>query len=390
MTKQTGRRHIAQLGPAHPNQGGIVHFNNRLALALKARQDLEVHQYFWKKPYPECLLPGPASTWLDTRSRISFQVPGQPILNYANPWTWLDLAKRIHADGCRVLVTHWVHPVHFPVYLTLFTAIRCFTDIKIHLIVHNARPHETFLGAMPMTKTIMNLAHRVIVHSSSDFDMAVNKFKIKQKTRLSFHPVYDFFQVTENICKIRENLNLKRNVFLFFGFIRPYKGLDYLIQAFDIFCKSNHDTSLLIAGKSLHQNKYSSLCTESNSLLEKIKENKNIVQIDEYIPNEEVGNYFSIADALIAPYIQTSQSGPVHIASAFGKPVIASDLPSFRDCIEPGVTGCLFKPGDPHDLACAMEHALKHTWDPVRIQEHGKLFDWERYVHILLDDDNGS
>ena len=390
MTKRSAQQHIAQLGPAHPNRGGIVHFNNRLALALQARPDLKVHQYFWARLYPKCLLPGPADAWIDTKSRISFQVPGQFMLNYANPLSWLALARRMRTDGCRALITHWVHPIHFPVFLVLFAFIRCFTDMKIHLIVHNAMPHEPFMGAMLMTRAIMNLAHHIVVHSSSDLDIVSNKLKINNKAKLAYHPVYDFFKIEENSDFSRKNLNLGKKVFLFFGFIRPYKGLECLISAFEILQNKIQDASLLIVGKNLYLNKDQSGDSPQNLLWDRIKNNGKIIHIDEYVPNEEVGHYFSIANVLITPYVQASQSGPVHIASAFGKPVIASDLPSFRDCIEPEVTGCFFKPGDPQDLAKTMEHALNHAWDPARIQEHGRLFDWDRYVQILLDDDNDS
>lgn len=368
---------IAQLGPAHPHRGGIVHFNNRLAQTLQTRQDVEVHQYFWSKPYPESLLPGPASDWLDQKSRVTFQVPGQHILSYTDPWSWWKLLRHMRSDGCEILVTHWVHPVHFPVFLFLFAAIRYLTDIKIHLIVHNVIPHEIFIGAIPMTKIIMNMAHHVIVHSSAEYDLMINTLKIKKNIKVSFHPLYDFFPGNKNVENIRKKLNLKNKIFLFFGFIRPYKGIECLISAFEILLKKHNNISLLIVGENLY----------SVNLHDRINTNENITHIDAYVPNEDVELYFSIADALVAPYLQTSQSGPVHIASAFGIPVIASDLPAFRECVVHGVTGYLFNPGDPEELAKTMEHFLGQTWDSNLIRAHGRRFDWDRYVEILLDDD---
>jgi glycosyltransferase involved in cell wall biosynthesis len=376
---------IAQLGPAHPNRGGIVHFNNRLALALRERPDLRVRQYFWSKPYPEFLLPGPASEWLDHHSRQPLQVPGKRILSYTNPLSWWAFLRRIRRDRCDILVTHWAHPVHFPVFAALFTAIRLFTHIRIHLIAHNVMPHEKVIGAAWMARTVMSLAHVVVVHSSAERDVATRHLKIVGKVRKSFHPVYDFFNTTEKLERLRDTLNLENHVFLFFGFIRPYKGIDCLVDAFEMLQQKRTDVSLLIVGKNMYKNK-PARDRGSDNVTQRIDANEKIIHIDEYVPNEDVGSYFSIADALVAPYHEASQSGPVQIAHALGKPVIASDLPAFRECLEQGVSGRLFKAGDPEALAEAMNSLLRQPPDFENMKPHGPRMGWERYVEILLDD----
>jgi glycosyltransferase involved in cell wall biosynthesis len=382
---KTPRRTIAQLGPAHPNRGGIVHFNNRLALALQQRSDLNVRQYFWSKPYPELLLSGPASEWLDHQSRETLQVPGLRILSFTNPLSWWSFLRRIRRDGCDILVTHWTHPIHFPVFAVLFTVIRLFTNIRIHLIAHNVMPHEKIIGAAWMARTVMNLAHVVIVHSAAEHDVATKHLGISGKVRKSFHPVYDFFNMTEKKEQIRGKLKIESHVFLFFGFIRPYKGIDCLIDAFEILQKKRNDVSLLIVGKNMYK-KNSVFGRGKDNVTRSINANEKIIHIDEYVPNEDVGSYFSIADALVTPYHEASQSGPVQIAHALGKPVIASDLPAFRECLEQGVSGRLFKPGDSEALAETMDNFLRHPPGPDDRRPHSLRPGWDRYVEILLDD----
>lgn len=384
MSMNSHRLTIAQLGPAHPNRGGIVHFNNRLALALQEREGLNVRQYFWSKPYPELLLPGPASEWLDHQSRETLQVPGQRILSVTNPLSWWSFLRRLRGDSCDILVTHWTHPVHFPVFAVLFTAIRLFTNIRIHLIAHNVMPHEKVLGAAWMARTVMNLAHVVIVHSSAEYDLATKYLGISDKVRKSFHPVYDCFKITGKKEKIRDKLKIEHYVFLFFGFIRPYKGIDCLIDAFEILQKKRDDVSLLIVGKNMYK-KNSAAGKGKDDLSRRIDANERINHIDEYVPNEDVGSYFSIADALVTPYHEASQSGPVQIAHAFGKPVIASDLPAFRECLEQGVSVRLFKPGDPAALADTMDNFLRQPPGSDDTRPHSRRLDWDRYVEILLD-----
>lgn len=376
---------IAQLGPAHPSRGGIVHFNNRLALALQELPDLNVRQYFWSKPYPELLLPGPASEWLDHQSKDTLQVPGLRILSFTNPLSWLSFLRHIRRDRCDILVTHWAHPIHFPVFAVLFTAIRLFTNIRIHLIVHNVMPHEKIIGAAWMARTVMNLAHAVIVHSSAEYDLATKLLGISGKVRKSFHPVYDFFNMTGSEEQIRRKLKLENHVFLFFGFIRPYKGIDCLVDAFELLQNKRNDVSLLIVGKIMYKKKLAH-GTEHDNIIRRINANEKIIHIDEYVPNEDVGSYFSIADALVTPYHEASQSGPLQIAQALGKPVIASDLPAFRESLEQDVSGRLFKPGDPEALAETMDNFLGQPTGSDSKRPHSLRPGWDRYVEILLDD----
>lgn len=376
---------IAQLGPAHPSRGGIVHFNNRLALALQERSDLNVRQYFWSKPYPKLLLPGPASEWLDHQSRETLQVPGLRIMSFTNPLSWWSFLRRIRRDGRDILVTHWAHPIHFPVFAILFTAIRLFTNIRIHLVVHNVMPHEKIIGAAWMARTVMNLAHVVIVHSSAEYDLATKLLGISSQVRKSFHPVYDFFNVTGKEKQIREKLKIENHVFLFFGFIRPYKGIDCLIEAFERLQKKRNDVSLLIVGKNMYKNN-SVFGRGKDNLTRRINANEKIIHIDEYVPNEDVGSYFSIADALVTPYHEASQSGPIQIARAYGKPVIASDLPAFRECMEQGVAGRLFKTGDAEALAETMDNYLRQPRVSDSKRPRSLRLGWDRYVEILLDD----
>ena len=246
-------------------------------------------------------------------------------------------------------------------------------------------PHEKVIGAAWMARTVMSLAHVVVVHSSAERDVATRHLKIVGKVRKSFHPVYDFFNTTEKLERLRDTLNLENHVFLFFGFIRPYKGIDCLVDAFEMLQQKRTDVSLLIVGKNMYKNK-PARDRGSDNVTQRIDANEKIIHIDEYVPNEDVGSYFSIADALVAPYHEASQSGPVQIAHALGKPVIASDLPAFRECLEQGVSGRLFKAGDPEALAEAMNSLLRQPPDFENMKPHGPRMGWERYVEILLDD----
>ncbi len=378
---------IALLGAAHPFRGGIVHFNSHLAMALHERPELDVDLFYWSKPYPSFLLPKGPSSCFDQQSSLTFYQPGEHILSYTNPLTWFSLFDRLRRGRYDMLIAHWVHPVHFPVLKALFISIRLFTKTKISLIVHNCLPHEPMPGAASMSLSIFKTAHRIILHSVSETQQAKNLGFFNSDIVSAFHPIYDHFRIpAEPRESIRQSLGLREKVLLFFGFIRPYKGLNLLLEAFYDLASRHPDVSLLIVGEHFYTT--SEGLHDNGLLLDYLSSNdpvrSQIVLIDRYVANEEVGRYFAIADVLVAPYLSATQSGPIQIAYAFDKPVIASDLPTFRQCVGHGESGYLFSTGNAQDLTEKLELFLEKPITKEQVHRYRQLFNWERYVEMLL------
>ncbi len=379
---------IALLGPSHPFRGGIIHFNSRLAAALQNRRDLTVDLFYWSKPYPEFLQPGPSRASLDEESSLTFHRQGLQILSYTNPLTWVRLIKHLRRGRYDMFMTHWVHPVHFPVFIVLFAALKLLTRMKICLIVHNSLPHERFPGDKAMTCSVFNMADRLVMHGQAEVDLARHIGVNHQKMIRAFHPVYDQFTPPSESCEgIRRGLGLRKKVLLFFGFIRPYKGLDVLIAAFRSIARECPDVSLLIVGQSFYPRE-DEADTKDRFLQGLPKDDplrSRIVWIDRYVPNEEVGRYFAVADVFVAPYLSVTQSGPLNIAYAFDKPIIASDLPAFRECVGVGESGYLFETGNVDDLAKKIEWFFKTPVSGEKVRRFRQRFSWERYADLLLE-----
>ena len=144
----------------------------------------------------------------------------------------------------------------------------------------------------------------------------------------------------------------KRTI-LFFGRIGPYKGLHFLVTAFQQIVAQNPDYQLVIAGQPREgADKY------LDEILHTISSDVScgrVIQKIQYIPDEETEVYFKAADVLMLPYTQISQSGVLLLGYSFGLPAIATDVGSFSEDIIDGGTGYLCKPGDPDGLARAME-----------------------------------
>ena len=140
--------------------------------------------------------------------------------------------------------------------------------------------------------------------------------------------------------------------FLFFGFIRHYKGLDLLIAAANMLRHNQHKFKIIISGN------VSNLKVWKNYL--GLIEDESFFSLNiRFITNEEIPFFFQKAHFLILPYRQVTQSGPFLTAINYNVPVIASDLPAFENYIKNGFNGFLFKNENVKDLAEKMEKAIK-------------------------------
>jgi glycosyltransferase involved in cell wall biosynthesis len=152
----------------------------------------------------------------------------------------------------------------------------------------------------------------------------------------------------------KERLGLRKDekAILFFGNIAPYKGLEYLISAYQQLAARRSDLKLIIAGRPKGFEQYWA------GLHEKIRtdvQSGKIILRKEYISDEETEVFFKAADVLALPYRYIYQSGVLFLGYSFGLPVLVADVGSLKEDIVEGETGFVFRPEDPVDLARAIE-----------------------------------
>jgi glycosyltransferase involved in cell wall biosynthesis len=149
-------------------------------------------------------------------------------------------------------------------------------------------------------------------------------------------------------------LGLKKTdkAILFFGHITPYKGLEYLIDAYRNAVAQDGSYRLVIAGRPDPGNSY------WDALRRKILpdvESGRVILREEFIPDEDTEIYFKAADVFALPYKHIYQSGVLFLGFSFGLPVLAADVGSLRDEIDGEDVGFVFRPEDSADLARAIE-----------------------------------
>ena len=159
--------------------------------------------------------------------------------------------------------------------------------------------------------------------------------------------------LTPNQAKRRLGISENEKTILFYGAIRPYKGLEYLLAAFQLLLRKRQGYKLIIAGEP--KKGTSEYLGNIRNLLQRIPPGR-VIEKMEYVPDEDTELYFKAADVCVLPYTLVFQSGVLFLSYRFGLPAITSDVGSFRDDIIEGETGSVCKPCDSQDLAKAIEN----------------------------------
>jgi glycosyltransferase involved in cell wall biosynthesis len=184
----------------------------------------------------------------------------------------------------------------------------------------------------------------------------------------------------------RLDLNSAHKAILFFGNIAPYKGLEYLVNAFVELARTDETYRLIIVGKPKGLEKY---WTSIKGTIERSGIANRTLQVIEYIPDEAIELYFKAADVLVLPYTRVFQSGVLFLSYSFGLPVIAADVASLKDEIVNGKTGFVFEPCNSNDLATKIREYFgsglfrKLEAQRLAIREYGNdRYSWDKVVSI--------
>jgi glycosyltransferase involved in cell wall biosynthesis len=199
--------------------------------------------------------------------------------------------------------------------------------------------------------------HHLFVHTDKMKHELLDEFGVPgDAVTVLKHPINDAFPdtgLTPLQARLRLGIAEGSRTLLFLGRIRPYKGLGYLVEAFDALVKKDDRYRLIIAGEPKKgEEEY---FAEIRRSIEPHIAARRVVLVDRFIADAEMELFLRAADALVLPYIDISQSGVLFLAFTFGLPAIASDVGSFREVVVDGQTGVLCRPMDSGDLARAIE-----------------------------------
>jgi glycosyltransferase involved in cell wall biosynthesis len=168
----------------------------------------------------------------------------------------------------------------------------------------------------------------------------------------------------KNVLRSTYGISKETPTVLFFGLLAPSKGIPDLIEAYSFVHKSYPESRLIIAGA---QSKYVNLANYKD-LVHKLSLDNVIIFDTRYIPIEEVGSLFSLANFLVYPYITSTQSASLQVAYSFGKPVIVTDIGGLPEAVENGKSGLVVPQGNLQEMANAILNMLNN---PARTEKMG-------------------
>lgn len=365
---------IIMIGPVYPYKGGISHYTGLMYRELIKHYDVEMLSYIMQ--YPKFLFHKEQRDY----SNDSFKIENTKyMLHTANPLNIIKTARYIRRQRPDMVLIQWWHPYFAPCYflLQMFMGRQ-----NVTFVCHNVFPHERFPLDKLLTGMALKRGKHYILHAEEE-GRELEKIKRNPDYVVTPHPTYNAFRF-EGMGKAqaRDRLNIAQDekVLLFFGYVREYKGLKYLLQAMPAIVREEEKVRLWVVGEfGADREEYRNLITE-------LKMQEYVRVIDTYTPDREVEQYFAMADLVVLPYVSATQSGIVQIAYGFEKPVIVTNVGGLPDVVDDGKTGYVIEPEKPEEIARAVLRFYREEKEQTfidYIKKEAYRFSWERMGDIV-------
>lgn len=365
---------IALVGPVYPYRGGIAHYTALFAQHLRQRHSVRL--YSFKQQYPRWLFPGrsqhdPGSSPVSALAAHHWLIPWWPP-------TWAQVQRDWATWQPDVVIIQWWVP-----FMAAMTASLTHTahqvQSRVVMLCHNVLPHERAGWDKPLVRWALHGADRLVMHSTRDQAKA-RQLLPTMPTRVVALPSYGALRSTTHTREqAQTTLGLTGRVILFFGFVRPYKGLMDLLNALP---SIDNDIRLLVVGEIWGDAEPYHACVLALGLQARVQ------FVDRYVTDEEAALYFAAADLAVLPYRSATGSAVLQLAFGLGVPVVATRTGGMDEAVDDGVTGFLVDPGDVAGLA----NAIRRFFDENRaadfraaIQRQAGRFSWAAAEAAVLD-----
>lgn len=363
---------IIVLGTAWPYRGGLANFNERLAREF-VRGGHEVKVVTFTLQYPGFLFPGktqysgsPAPEDLNIVRKV----------NSVNPFNWLAVGRSLRRENADLLIIKFWLPFMAPCLGTIARIVRGNGKTRVISILDNIIPHEHRIGDKLFAQYFVGAVDEFVAMSKSVLE-DVKTFDSKKPKYFLPHPLYDNFGATLSREEAAAQLGLDPayRYILFFGLIRDYKGLDLLLEAFADRRIDKGKFRLLVAGEFYNDG------SKYYELAEKLQLGQSVVWRTEFVPDEQVRLYFSLADLVAQPYKSATQSGVTQIAYHFEKPMLVTSVGGLAEIVPDGKVGYVCPP-EAGEIAQALVDFCSNP-DSERfaegIREEKLRYSWEKF-----------
>ncbi|PQA87911.1 glycosyltransferase [Hyphococcus luteus] len=370
MTGKSGAENrIAVVGPVDPFRGGVAAHTTQIAKTLRGMKGIDVRVISFSQLYPKILYPGESDHAPDVKRPDDLSV--DYVIDAVNPLTWPRAARVIKEwRATQVIMPAWTFFVG-PCLGRIASLCRK-AGIRVTMVVHNVADHETSALKSWLSNSQLKHADDFIVHGAA-LASEVRRFFPGEPVAVSPHPIFDHYPLPVQNWPRRAGLEL-----LFFGLVRPYKGLDIALEA--LARANRRDVKLSVVGEFWEARaRYDALIEEGGL--------RDLVEIvDRYVSDQEAAEYFNRADAVLLPYRSVSGTGVAPLSYRYGRPVIASDLPGLVEVVRNDETGWVFPVGSSDELATLFSRITPEDCQAMK-EGLGRIrgeMSWDSFVGKLI------
>lgn len=372
------KKRIVIVGTAYPYRGGLAVYNERLAREFQ-REGYEVIVYTFTLQYPNFLFPG--------KTQYSTSAAPEDLhivrkVNSVNPFNWLRVGREICKLAPELVVIKFWLPFMAPCLGTIARMARRNKVTRVVSILDNVIPHEHRIGDRLFARYFIGSVDGFVAMSQSV--LADAEVFDKQKPKVfSPHPLYDNFgqHVSREEALRYLKLDASKRYILFFGLIRDYKGLDWLLKAFADKRLDGTDIRLIVAGEFYNN------AEQYEEIERELGLQERIIWHREFVPDEEVRYFFSAADLIAQPYKSATQSGVTQIAYHFERPMLVTDVGGLAEIVPHGKVGYVVKPEVEAIADALAEWAAsdKETSFSQGLKEEKRKYSWEKMTEAVRE-----
>ena len=317
---------VTLVGTAYPYRGGLASFNEMLVRTF-ARNGKKAKIETFTVQYPSLLFPGKTQYSASPKPN---DLTIERSVNSVNPFNWFKVGNRLRKERPDLLIVRYWTPFMAPCLGTLCYIVKRNRHTRIIPLLDNVIPHEHHFFDKWLTRYFLGSIHGGLYMSQQVKDDLIT-FNPKMPTRFSPHPLYANYGEKVERKTACQHLDLSEEIhyLLFFGIIRDYKGLDVLIDAWELL-KDKGLTSgkkIIVAGE-YYNNKEKYLAQ-----MEQWGVANDFIVHDYFVKDEEVKYYFSASDVVVQPYKNATQSGVTQIAYQFEVPMIVTNVGGLAEIV---------------------------------------------------------
>jgi glycosyltransferase involved in cell wall biosynthesis len=365
---------IALVGPVYPYRAGIAYCTTALAEELGKEHQVWISSF--RRQYPKRFYPGGDD--VDPTLRDRTPATARFALDVMNPVSWAMEAAAIRRWKPDVVIFVWWIWVWALPYLVMRNLLDPATRVVFQC--HNIGEKEHAWWKERLSARILGSADALVVHAATEEEEARRRLgRGAPPITRTFLPVHELGRGKVDRAEARRRLGFgpEENIALFFGHVRPFKGLDLALRAWK---SVRSGARLVVAGEFWWNDE------ETYRRIAREEGIESRVRFEpRFIPDEEIALWFGAADVVLAPYRTEAQSGVVLTAFHFGRPVIASTVGGMPEIVSDGRNGLLVPPESPGEIARAVDAFFEGDRSAMEreAEASAQRYSWQEYARVI-------